>query len=326
MSNTDNSPLLKIQNLRKHFPVTTGIIFDRVIAQVKALDGVDLTLNQLETVGLVGESGSGKSTLGKIILLMDKPTDGTILFKGHDITKFDKNDIKAYRKKVQAVFQDPFSSLSPRQRLKFIISEPLAFTGDLNKSEIEDRVAESLKLVKLDPSLMKVFPHELSGGQRQRVAIARAISTNAEFVILDEPTSALDVSVRLQIVDLLKDLQQKMGLSYLLIGHDLAMVAYMSVRIAVMYLGKIVEFAETEELLKNTQHPYTKALIASSLPHHPQEKKVKLDVSGEIANPFDVPSGCRFHPRCKFKKTICAESSPVFRSTSDKHWVACHLY
>lgn len=325
MSKNDNNPILQIQNVKKYFPVTAGIIFDRVTAYVKALDGVDLTLGRLETVGLVGESGSGKSTLGKLILLLENPTDGRIFFDGSDISQFDKKTIQVYREKVQAVFQDPFSSLSPRQRLRFIISEPLAFAGDLNKSGIEERVAESLRLVKLDPSMMKLFPHELSGGQRQRVAIARAISTNAKLIILDEPTSSLDVSVRLQIVDLLMDLQQKLGLSYFLIGHDLALVAYMSVRIAVMYLGKIVEFAETEELLRNTHHPYTKALISASLPHHPQDKKVKLKVSGEIANPFNIPSGCRFHPRCTEKEAICADSPPPYKEICGNHWVACHF-
>jgi oligopeptide/dipeptide ABC transporter ATP-binding protein len=325
MSKTDNNPILQIQNVKKYFPVTEGIIFDRVTAHVKALDGVDLTLGRLETVGLVGESGSGKSTLGKLILLLEKSTGGKILFDGRDISQFDKKAINTYREKVQAVFQDPFSSLSPRQRLRFIISEPLAVSRDLNKAEMEARVSEALRLVKLDEGMMKVFPHELSGGQRQRVAIARAISTKAKLIILDEPTSSLDVSVRLQIVDLLMDLQKKLGLSYLLIGHDLAMVAYMSVKIAVMYLGKIVEFAETGELLGNTRHPYTKALISASLPHHPREEKVKMKVSGEIANPFNIPSGCRFHPRCAEKQAICAESPPAFKEVCGNHWVACHF-
>lgn len=316
-------PLIQLKGLKKYFPVTAGIIRDRVIAWVKALDGVDLNLGRREIVGLVGESGSGKSTLAKILLLLEKPTGGEVLFKGRDPNSFEGNDLLAYRRTVQAVFQDPFSSLSPRLRLKGIISEPLSVGNKLDKSELEDRVAKALRMVGLDPSLMNVFPHELSGGQRQRVAIARAIAPEASIIILDEPTSALDVSVRLQIVELLMELKETLGLSYLLIGHDLAMVAYMSTYIAVMYLGKIVEFAETRELLDNTFHPYTRALISAALPDHPRDKKDKIMLSGEIANPFDVPTGCRFHPRCFEKKENCSESEPQLTQVRDNHWVAC---
>jgi oligopeptide transport system ATP-binding protein len=234
-------------------------------------------------------------------------------------------DLKTYRRKVQAVFQDPFASLSPRLRIKEIIGEPLEVSGNMGKKEVEFRVAETIKMVGLDPGLMDVFPHELSGGQRQRVAIARAISTDSSIIILDEPTSALDVSVRLQIIHLLMGLQQRMNLGYLLIGHDLAMVAYMSMDIAVMYLGKIVELAGTEELLQHTVHPYTQALISASLPNHPREKRERTVLSGEIASPLNVPPGCRFHPRCPNTKSLCSDQEPPLVSVGNGHWVACHL-
>jgi oligopeptide/dipeptide ABC transporter ATP-binding protein len=248
-----------------------------------------------------------------------------VLFKGKDIHSFDVSELKAYRRTLQAVFQDPFASLSPRLRVKEIITEPLEVSSTLSKEELENKVGEAMHMVGLDTGLRRVYPHELSGGQRQRVAIARAISTESKIIILDEPTSALDVSVRLQIIHLLMDLQKNLELSYLLIGHDLAMVAYMSTDIAVMYLGKIVEFGETKELLKNTTHPYTQALIAASLPDHPRDKRERTVLSGEIASPLNVPPGCRFHPRCPGIKSICREQEPSLVPVGDNHWVACHL-
>jgi oligopeptide transport system ATP-binding protein len=324
MEKKDFDHLLQIRNLKMHFPVKAGIILDHVIGWVKALDGVDLTVNPRQVVGIVGESGSGKTTLAKVLLLLEKPTNGEVLFKGRDIHSLDAGGLKAYRRTLQAVFQDPFASLSPRLRIQNIISEPLEVTGALSKEELENKVVESMRLVGLDTGMRKVYPHELSGGQRQRVAIARAISTESKIIILDEPTSALDVSVRLQIVHLLMDLQKNLELSYLLIGHDLAMVAYMSTDIAVMYLGKIVEIGETKELLKHTTHPYTRALIAASLPDHPRDKRERTAISGEIASPLNVPPGCRFHPRCPEKKRICQEQEPPLISVGERHWVACH--
>jgi len=321
----DTNYILRTRNLKVYFPVKAGIILDRVLGWVKALDGVDLTLRPSQVVGLVGESGSGKTTLGKAILLLVAATDGEMLYQGKNVCTFNKEDLKAYRRSVKAVFQDPFASLSPRLRIKDIIGEPLEVGVGMKKKDVESRVAEVLNMVGLDRGFMGLFPHELSGGQRQRVAIARAISTHSEVIILDEPTSSLDVSVRLQIVNLLMDLQQKLGLSYLLIGHDIAMVAYMSTNIAVMYLGKIVEFAETKELLRNTIHPYTKALIESSLPDHPQDEKVRTILPGEIASPLDIPPGCRFHPRCFRRKEICSEVEPSLVAVGNNHWVACHL-
>jgi oligopeptide/dipeptide ABC transporter ATP-binding protein len=326
MSEKSNGSLLKVRGLKKYFPVTTGVIRDRVIGWVKALDGIDLTLNFKQVVGLVGESGSGKTTLAKMLLLLEKPTEGEVLFQNQNVYTFKKSELRAYRRWVQAVFQDPFASLSPRLRIKDIVAEPLEATGELNEHELEIRVTEVLQMVGLNPGLMKVFPHELSGGQRQRTAIARAISTDSRIIILDEPTSALDVSVRLQIVHLLMELREKLELSYFLIGHDLAMVAYMSTHIAVMYLGKIVELAETKELLQRTLHPYTQALISAALPEHPRQKRAGTVLSGEIANPSQIPQGCRFHPRCVHRRLICSEEEPVLGVAEADHWVACHLH
>lgn len=325
MNQPDGNYILRTSNLKVHFPLKAGIILGQVIGWVKALDGVDLTLSPSQVVGLVGESGSGKTTLGKALLLLEKATGGEILYQGRNIYTLSKEELKAYRRDVSAVFQDPFASLSPRLRIKEIVGEPLEVGFGMNEKEVEDRGAEVLSMVGLDRGFMRLFPHELSGGQRQRVAIARAIASRSKAIILDEPTSAVDVSVRLQIVHLLLDLQQKLALSYLLIGHDLAMVAYMSTHIAVMYLGKIVEYAETEGLLQNTIHPYTQALIAASLPDHPRDKKVRTVLSGEIASPLHIPSGCRFHPRCVKKKEICSQLEPSLLVVGDHHWVACHF-
>jgi len=322
-SNAKKGDLLQTRNVEKYFPIKAGVIRDRVIGWVKALDGVSLTLKHHETLGLVGESGSGKTTLSKIFLLLEHPTCGEVLFEGKNLNEFEGDELKAYRRKVQAVFQDPFASLSPRLKIRNIIGEPLQIVGGMNKNDVASRVSEVLRMVGLDPGLMMVFPHELSGGQRQRVAIARAISTHSSLIILDEPTSALDVSVRLQIIHLLIDLQERMGHSYFLIGHDLAMVAYMSTKIAVMYLGKIVELAQTGELLANPVHPYTQALIAASLPDHPRERRERTVLSGEIANPLNVPPGCRFHPRCSSKKPVCSEQEPSLVPVGDNHFVAC---
>jgi len=316
--------LLQIRNLKMHFPVKAGIIFDQVIGWVKALDGIDLTIQPKQVVGLVGESGSGKTTLAKVLLLLEKPTQGEVLFRGKDIQSLDISELKTYRHTLQAVFQDPFASLSPRMRVQEIITEPLQVSGTLGRKELESRASEALHMVGLETGLRRVYPHELSGGQRQRVAIARAISTESKIIILDEPTSALDVSVRLQIVHLLMDLEKKLELSYLLIGHDLAMVAYMSTDMAVLYLGKIVEFAPTRELLGNTLHPYTQALIAASLPDHPRLKRERPAISGEIASPLNVPPGCRFHPRCPRKEKACSELEPPLVLMGNNHWVACH--
>lgn len=326
MNESNRNLTIEAKSLKVYFPVTKGIISDKVIAWIKALDGIDLSITKGQIVGIVGESGSGKTTLAKIFLLLEKATEGKVLFNGKDLYNLNKKELKEYRQSVQAVFQDPFASLSPRLKIKEIIAEPIIVSKKLSKNDIEYKVADLLRLVGLDPILMEVFPHELSGGQRQRIAIARALSTGADLIILDEPTSALDVSVRLQIINLLMDIQKQMGLGYLLIGHDLAMVSYMSTHIGVMYLGRIMEFSETKDLLKNTFHPYTKALFSASLPTHPKHKKISIMLSGEIPNPIDIPSGCRFYPRCLEKKLICTQKEPSLLCVGDKHLVACHLY
>jgi oligopeptide/dipeptide ABC transporter ATP-binding protein len=325
MEKTEFDYLLKISDLKMHFPVKAGIVLDHVVGWVKALDGIDLTIKPRQVLGMVGESGSGKTTLSKALLLLEKPTHGEVLYEGKDIHSLVGPELKAYRRTIQAVFQDPFASLSPRLRVRQIISEPLEVSSNLSRKELDARAVEALRTVGLDTGLIKVYPHELSGGQRQRVAIARAISTDSKIIILDEPTSALDVSIRLQIIHLLMDLQKNLELTYLLIGHDLAMVAYMSTDIAVMYLGKIVELGETKELLTNTAHPYTQALIAASLPDHPRLKQERTVIIGEIASPLNIPSGCRFHPRCPGKKPICEEREPPLVALGKNHWVACHV-
>jgi peptide/nickel transport system ATP-binding protein len=290
------------------------------------LDGVDFSINPQQILGLVGESGSGKTTLTKVLLLLESPTSGELIFEGKDIFTLKERDMESYRRAVQAVFQDPYSSLSPRLRVRDIIVEPLEVDGRFSKRELESKAIEALQMVGLLPNLIKLFPHELSGGQRQRIAIARAISTEARLIILDEPTSSLDVSIRLQVVDLLIELQEKLGHSYFLIGHDIAMIAYMATEMAVMYLGRIVEFAETKEFLGHMHHPYTQALIAAALPDHPRYRRERIMLSGEIANPFQIPSGCRFHPRCFKRKSICSDQEPPLKAILDNHLVACHLY
>ncbi len=320
-----DGPLLETRDLKLHFPVTAGVIRDRVVGWVRALDGVDLSLRRGQVLGLVGESGSGKTTLAKVLLFLERATGGKVLFEGRDLYTLNGRELRGYRRRVQAVFQDPFASLSPRLRIRDIIAEPLEVAGGLTAEKVAHSVAGALRRVGLDLGLMRVFPHELSGGQRQRVAIARAVSTGSSIIILDEPTPALDVSVRLQIVHLLMELHRERGHRSWLIGHDLALVAYMATEIAVMYLGKIVEYADTKTLLRNPAHPYTQALISAALPHHPRHKNERIVLAGEIASPMNPPAGCRFHPRCPHRKAMCSEREPPLISVGDRHSVACHL-
>jgi oligopeptide transport system ATP-binding protein len=322
MSNT----LVEIRDLKKHFPVMKGVIFQKPIGWVKAVDGVSYAIDTGQTLGLVGESGCGKTTTSKLILMLEKPTSGAIIFRGRDIQTLDKDALKAYRRGVQAVFQDPFSSLNPRIRVGDIIAEPVVVNDVLPKAQIRERVQELLRLVGLNPSASNLFPHEFSGGQRQRIAIARALSLNPSLIVLDEPVSALDVSIRAQIMNLLQDLQQQFGLSYLLIAHDLAAVLHLSTNIAVMYLGKLVEFGTSDELRHKPLHPYTQALFSAALPSHPDEQREEMIITGEVPSPLNPPAGCRFHPRCPFAKPVCSEVEPVLRSANNGHQVACHLY
>jgi peptide/nickel transport system ATP-binding protein len=317
--------LVEVKNLKKHFPVKRGIIFTKEIGAVKAVDGIDFTIPKGETFGLVGESGCGKTTTAKLVLLLETITEGTVQFDGLDITQMTREQLKDYRSKVQAVFQDPFSSLSPRLRVRDIIAEPVTTNRNLSKSAVWERVAETLEVVGIGREKAFNYPHEFSGGQRQRIAVARALALNPGLIILDEPVSALDVSIRAQIMNLLQDIQDQFGITYLLIAHDLAVVKHMSHQIGVMYLGKLVEKAESEELYKNRLHPYTEALYSAALPAHPDDQREDIILSGEVPSPLFPPSGCRFHPRCPRAMYVCSEEEPQLEEASPGHVVACHL-
>jgi oligopeptide/dipeptide ABC transporter ATP-binding protein len=318
-------PLLEVRDLKKHFRVKGARLWDRP-GSVKAVDGISFTVNRAETLGLVGESGCGKTTTSKLVLAAEKPTSGVIAFEGVEISALPDGQLQDYRRKVQVVFQDPFSSLSPRMRVGEIIAEPLQAHNGISRQDLQVRVGELLELVGMRPDMARLFPHEFSGGQRQRLAIARALSTDARLIVLDEPVSALDVSIRAHIIVLLEDLQERLGVSYLFIAHDLAAVSHLSQRTAVMYLGKLVEVADSLALCKEPLHPYTKALFAASLPSHPDEPREEIVLSGEVPSALNPPSGCHFHPRCPFAMPRCREEEPVLTEQAPGHSVACHLY
>jgi oligopeptide/dipeptide ABC transporter ATP-binding protein len=318
-------PLMEVRDLKKHFRVRGARLWHSA-GSVKAVDGISFTVHKGETLGLVGESGCGKTTTSKLILAAERPTSGTIAFEGSDIAGLPEGQLRDYRRKVQVVFQDPFSSLSPRMRVGEIISEPLQAHETISRADLQARVDELFVLVGLRPDMARLFPHEFSGGQRQRLAIARALSTKAQLIVLDEPVSALDVSIRAHIILLLEDLQARLGVSYLFIAHDLAAVSHLSQRTAVMYLGKLVEVCESLELCTAPLHPYTKALFAASLPSHPDESREEIVLSGEVPSALNPPNGCRFHPRCPFAMARCREEEPTLTEKSPGHTVACHLY
>jgi oligopeptide/dipeptide ABC transporter ATP-binding protein len=320
-----DKPLLTVRDLRKHFPVG-GSLFGKPRGMVKAVDGISFTIGSGETLGLVGESGCGKTTTSKLVLAAEMPTAGSIEFEGRNIAELGRAGLQNYRGQVQVVFQDPYSSLSPRMRVGDIIAEPIKAHDALSASEVRARVTELLELVGLRPDAARLFPHEFSGGQRQRLAIARALSTRTRLVVLDEPVSALDVSIRAHIITLLEELQQRLGVSYLFIAHDLAAVAHLSQRTAVMYLGKLVEVGESLELCAHPLHPYTKALFAASLPSHPDEVREEIVLSGEVPSALSPPRGCSFHPRCPFAMPRCSEQEPSLLEASPGRRVACHLY
>jgi oligopeptide/dipeptide ABC transporter ATP-binding protein len=321
-----DTPLLSVQNLKKHFPVTKGLLLMKTIGWVKAVDEISFTLQQGETLALVGESGCGKTTTAKLILRLEQPTSGEVLIDGKDVHALSGNDLKDYRTMVQAVFQDPWSSLSPRMRVRNIVAEPLVINQKVSRAQVDERVKEVIASVGLRPEQANLYPHEFSGGQRQRIAMASALISHPKLIILDEPVSALDVSIRAQIMNLLVDLQQQYNVSYLVIAHHLATARYMAHEVAVMYLGKIVEKARTEELFNNPLHPYTKALFSAALPSHPDIEREEIILHGEVPSPINPPSGCRFHPRCPLAKPECATVEPQEKQMAPGHMVACHLY
>jgi oligopeptide transport system ATP-binding protein len=321
------APLLQVQQLKMHFPVTTGVLIQSTVGAVKAVDDVTFSVNAGETVGLVGESGCGKTTTGRCILQLSKPTAGRILYEGQDLVTADAATLRAARRKIQVIFQDPYSSLNPRMTIGEIIGEaPMVHGITKSAQENRDRVAELLSLAGLSPQLHSRYPHELSGGQRQRVGIARALSMNPRFIVCDEAVSALDVSIQAQIINLLEDLQDRLGLAYLFIAHDLSVVRHISDRVAVMYLGKIVELAASDKLYAEPLHPYTRALLSAVPIPDPvvEAGREHVLLMGEVPSPLNPPSGCVFHPRCPLATDECRSRVPVYEEKKTGHWVACH--
>jgi oligopeptide/dipeptide ABC transporter ATP-binding protein len=314
--------LLEVQNLQKHFPVRKGV-FSRVAGHVKAVDGISFHIKRGETLGLVGESGCGKTTAGRTLLRLQEPTGGAIRFAGQDVTQVRGQPLRALRRDMQIVFQDPYGSLNPRMTVRAIIEEGLLIHRIGDRSGRQAAVEKILQQVGLDPSYMHRYPHEFSGGQRQRICIARALALNPKFMVLDEPISALDVSIQSQIINLLSDLKQQYGLTYLFISHDLSVVEYISDRVAVMYLGEIVETASSEELYRNPLHPYTKALLSSIPTLEPGKKRDRIVLEGDVPSPINPPQGCRFHPRCPLAMSICKAESPR-ELNFNGHMVRCH--
>jgi oligopeptide/dipeptide ABC transporter ATP-binding protein len=318
------TPLLEARGLVKHFAVRRGL-FGSSPKAVRAVDDVSFTIEPGATLGLVGESGCGKTTTAKLVLRLEAPTGGEIRFDGRSLATLDAEGIRRYRKSVQAVFQDPFASLSPRMRVSGIIAEPLVTNERLSAADVRARVLKVLDLVGLPARAADLFPHEFSGGQRQRIAIARALALSPRLIVLDEPVSALDVSIRAQILNLLKDLQRELGLAYLFIAHDLAAVAHMSHVIAVMYLGRVVETGMAKTVATQPRHPYTQALFAAALPSHPDDSRDDIVLAGDVPSPLDPPSGCRFHTRCPQVMARCSSAEPALASVDGRD-VACHLF
>jgi len=316
------TPLIETKEVVKHYPVTGGV-FLRQVASVKAVDSVSLSILPGETMGLVGESGCGKSTLGRLILRLEEPTHGDILFQGQSILGYDPKQMRALRREMQIIFQDPFSSLNPRKNVAHIVGEPLYVHGMTHRHEREARVLELLEVVGLKREHMRRYPHQFSGGQRQRIGVARALALNPKLIICDEAVSALDVSIRGQVINLLQDLQEEFGLTYLFISHDLSVVEHISDRVAVMYLGKLVELADSEMLYKTPIHPYTQALLSAAPVPDPKRKRNRILLSGDVPSPIHPPPGCRFHTRCFYAKDICREQEPLFKEVRENHFAAC---
>ena len=318
--------LVEVRNLKKHFPIKAGIIFQREVAAVKAVDGVSFDIYEGETLGLVGESGCGKSTTGRTILQLYRATEGSVKFEGQELTTLKGESLRKMRRKMQMVFQDPYASLNPRMSVGRIVAEPLVVHNIGTKKEREERVAELLELVGLNPYFVRRYPHEFSGGQRQRIGLARSLALNPNFIVADEPISALDVSIQAQVVNLLERLQEDLGLTYLFIAHDLSMVRHLCNRVAVMYLGKIVEVAESEELYTNPLHPYTQALLSAVPVPDPvvEEKRQRIILKGDVPSPINPPMGCNFNTRCPVSVDVCYDQDPELIEVLPSHWVACH--
>jgi oligopeptide/dipeptide ABC transporter ATP-binding protein len=312
--------------LKKHFPVTGGLGMAGIRGWIRAVDGVSVQVSEGETLGIVGESGSGKTTLARLFLLLERPTGGALLFEDREVTAFNRRDVLRFRRSVQAVFQDPYSSLNPRMRVADIVAEPLPPDDGMSRAMARERVGEVLELVGLRRGSAGLYPHEFSGGQRQRIAIARSLVTYPRFIILDEPVSALDVSIRAQILNLLKGLQERLGLAYVMISHDLAAARYLSTRLAVMYAGKLVETGACDAVYGEPLHPYAQALLSAALPLHPSARRQRVVLSGEVPNPMHPPAGCRFHPRCPQAMPQCESQEPAWREVRPGRFTACHLY
>ena len=319
-----NDEFVSIRSLKKHYPVRRGL-FRRRTAAVKAVDGVDLSIGQGETLGLVGESGCGKSTLGRLLLRLEEPNEGSIRVEGTDISALKAGELQKLRRNIQIIFQDPYSSLNPRKRVDSIVGEPLAIHEIVSGKEREERVVELLETVGLRPEQRFLYPHQFSGGQRQRIGIARALALNPRLVVADEPVSSLDVSIQAQIVNLLQDLQAQMGLTYLFISHDLNLIEHISDRVAVMYLGKIMEIARSEVLCRQPVHPYSEALLSALPSLDPQSKRQRILLKGDVPSPIDPPSGCRFHTRCPLRIDICDKEEPPLSERPNGSRVACHV-
>ncbi|ALA43275.1 MULTISPECIES: ABC transporter ATP-binding protein [Paenibacillus] len=319
------STLLEIRNLKKHYPIKKGL-FSKQVGAVKAVDGINLTVQQGETLAIVGESGCGKSTTGRAILRLIEPTDGEILFNGTDIRKLNTEQLRKFRTDMQMVFQDPFASLDPRWTVQQVLEEPLITHEKLSKTQLKERVEELLEVVGLSPYHAHRYPHEFSGGQRQRIGIARALALHPKFIVCDEPVSALDVSIQAQVLNLMKDLQKQYDLTYMFISHDLSVVKFISDRVGVMYLGKLVELAPTQEVFREPLHPYTKALMSAVPVADPEAERDRIVLKGDVPSPENPPSGCAFHNRCPAAMKICSKVQPIFAEAAPGRQVACHLY
>ncbi|MFQ5835259.1 MAG: ABC transporter ATP-binding protein [bacterium] len=319
-----NENLMEVRNLKKYFPLRGGFL-SRIVEETRAVDGVSFSIKPMETLGLVGESGSGKTTVARAILRLSSITDGQVLFEGRDIFKLDRKELRKLRQRLQIIFQDPHASLNPRMSVEEIVGEAILIHHLARGSEKKEKLVKLLEIVGLSAHYLRRYPHEFSGGERQRIGIARALAVDPRLIVCDEPVSALDVSIQAQIINLLKDLQRRFGLSYLFIAHDLSVVRHIAHRVAVMYLGKIVELATRDRVYTSPQHPYTEALLSAVPIPDPTVKQKRIVLKGEMPSPVNPPSGCYFHPRCPYAEPICQQKTPALEDLGEQHWVACHL-